>query len=167
MLGPFVEIGVTDVNLPFTIATDASAIDDRPPPAGKMVGYYHPTYGSQVYRIVYNDTGATLVAYRAVSYDVGSNIDVVLATTNDPQGTVAGVPQVDIPDGHYGYVLVHGVGLGESENAIAAGARVRITAATGVFDDTAMVADAGEIMAVATIAATGAAEDIQIRFMIA
>ena len=110
------------------------------------VKIYHPANtGEQVWKLVYNGSGAALVQGLPVVKDlvgVGSEVavgglNVRVAVKTDLADTFTGVPQFAIPDGEYGYVLVKGTGYVFGLASLAVGARL---AAHATVDGTVNVA---------------------------
>ena len=89
---------------------------------GEIREHIHPTYGKQYYRMVKNDTGASIGANLAVVYDLtGTSADGVKVTksaASAPAVTVAGVTQNAIADGYYGWVCCGGQCLATADDAV-------------------------------------------------
>lgn len=113
---------------------------DAPGVAGELREWKDDTYGYQVWRLVQNDTGADLPAYRVCDYDAGSTLLVGLGAADTPKIRAAGCLQRILPDGYYGWALCYGKGLGQADAAVAADAPLIVKTATaaGRVDDTAV-----------------------------
>lgn len=129
-----------------TVAQDTAAPDNGAPgPLSDLVSYLSPTYGLQLFRLVYNSTGAaipagsTVVADAALAADSPQH-DVDLSTSADPKIKVKGVAQIAIPDGHFAYVLCHGFGQYLPDAAVTQGGLLSTAnaSAAGRLDDTAV-----------------------------
>lgn len=105
--------------------------------AATDVKIYHPANtGEQVWKLVYNDSGAALIQGVPVVKDLSpagtevavGGLNVTSALTTDLADTIVGVPQFAIPAGEYGYVLVKGTGLLFGLASLAAGARLAMHA---------------------------------------
>lgn len=119
----------------------ASGFDFPPIPLGEFVTLVeadwreiHPnsTYrttasttplGPAIFKCVYNDEAATAFAkgdcvITDTDYAVGN---AILSTGTVARELVEGFAQWAIPAGKYGFVLVHGVGYGKGDGAVAAG----------------------------------------------
>ncbi len=159
MFGPNIDISIIPPPGPFTLDSTYGP-GSYAPPAGLEYTVLHPTYGAQTYMLVFNNTGTAFAVGVGLEFVSGSYINAELAPTNSPTSKAAGVVQVIIPDQSYGWALKRGTGIILAEagtTGIAQDARIRVTAATGDFDDTAIAADAQEVWGVATAAiATGA-----------
>lgn len=77
-----------------------------------------PNCGDSQYMLVFNGSGADLVQGVPVKKSLSATAEtevgemaVQVALAADPSEKVVGIPQITIPDGFYGYVLVKGPGL--------------------------------------------------------
>ena len=109
--------------------------------AATDVKIYHPANtGDQVWKLIFNGSGADIAQGRPVAKDLlyaGTEVAVGglavrLAVAADLADTVVGVAQFVIPDGEYGYVLVKGAGLVLGAAGDTAGDRLAADAATAV-----------------------------------
>lgn len=101
---------------------------------GEIREHIDATYGKQFYRMVQAD-GADIAAGIVVKYSSGSSVKVVkcgAAQVNN--GSIAGVTQNIIPNGHYGWVACGGSCNALAVGAVAANAAVA-THANGKIDD--------------------------------
>lgn len=138
----FRPIKLTTVNK--TVAQDTAAPSNGAPgPLGDLVSHIHTTYGLQIYRLVYNSTGAQIAAGSCVVADAaatGAEHDVDLSTSADPKITAKGIAQVAIPDAHFAYVLCYGNGQYLPDAAVADRGLLSTAnaSAAGRLDDTAV-----------------------------
>lgn len=138
---------------------------DAPGKVGEVVEYLHDTYGRQRFRLVYNNTASSLVAYSAVDYDSGSSLNVDVAAVDAPKSSVAGIPQVAIGAAKYGYALCAGEGLGIAAAAVAINTPLGVSILAGRLDDTGMatVALSRAEIAWAIAAAAAAGDSFRVR----
>lgn len=155
------------------ISMDPTAVDTTQFAAtGTRIRHLDPTYGEQEYVFVYNDSGATLSKYRFCKFKSGSSLSVLVTADGDQNSFVAGVPQVDIADGEYGWALRKGDGLVQSDAAVAANVPLVLessgTSVAGRVDDTAVttVALLFSVVAHSVAAASAAAENFRARILL-
>lgn len=100
-----------------------------------------PTYGYQELVLVYNGTGSTIAANKAVMWKTEKWDEVILATAACPVVQAAGVTVSAIPTGYYGWAYRKGNVPAIADNAIAAtDAPISIgsSGTDGRFDDVAV-----------------------------
>lgn len=97
-----------------------STVDTSPKyTLGALTYYSHPTYGSQVWRYVYNNSGSSIAANRGVMQEDGTDLyQVALSGANCEQARFLGVTQHAIAAASYGWVLASGVGLLASDGVV-------------------------------------------------
>ena len=80
---------------------------------GSLAYYEHPTYGSQVYRRIFNGDPASLVIGEVAMIQAAQSAPYVAedGAAATPACRVLGVSQTTIPTGYTGWVLVNGKGL--------------------------------------------------------
>lgn len=119
-----------------TLVGAVTATDDD---ARYQVGSLHyridPTYGAQVYRYVYNNSGSTIAANLAVMQENGTDIgEVIVCGAAAPVARVMGVTVSSIATGYYGWVVCDGACLCTSDGGTTANTAQK-TAASGKFTD--------------------------------
>lgn len=112
------------------------AVDSSPKYVlGGLYAYNHPTYGSQVYRYVYNNSGGALAANLGVMQETGTDLyQVILSGANCESVRFYGVTIASIAAASYGFVLASGVGLLTSDGSTTADTAQQC-AASGLFTD--------------------------------
>lgn len=109
-------------------------------PAGTLRPNLDATYGFQILRPVYNDTGASIAKGSVLDWDTGSGTAAGLAAADAPKVTCAGVTVSIIPDGYWGWAVVYGECLVLSDAAVAVDTPLIVKSATGAgrVDDAAV-----------------------------
>lgn len=116
----------------------------------------------QIRRLIYNNTGATLVAKRFHKFDTTSSLNVVAATDNEHAKNCV-LPTADVPDDKYAWAVVRGLAIGKADAAVTAGNPVTVesggSGVAGAVDDTAVAGIEHTLVATAK-ETVGAAGDI-------
>lgn len=120
-----------------TVLTGAiSTVDTSPKYAlGALTYYVDATYGAQVWRYVYNNSGSSIAANRGVMQEDGTDLyQVALSGSNCECARFLGVTQHAIAAASYGWVLASGVGLLASDGSTSVNTAQQC-AASGLLTD--------------------------------
>lgn len=97
-----------------------------------------PTYGMLEYVPVYNGTGGTLAANAPVSWKTGTTTgEIVASTADDPAVKGAGLLEVALATGYWGWACRYGTHAYTADEAIAADAPLQVGSTAGSMKDTA------------------------------
>lgn len=144
----------TSTGLPFAVTTVSTDLRYR---LGELYEVWHPTYGSQIYRYIRNESGSTLSIGLGAMQENGTDLyKANLSGVATATARMLGVAQVAIVTDSYAFVLCNGVGICQSDGSTTANVGQKAVAA-GQFSDATIGTDEIPVHALETEAPAGAA----------
>tara|TARA_Y100001938_G_scaffold149721_1_gene237621 strand:- start:594 stop:1070 length:477 start_codon:yes stop_codon:yes gene_type:complete len=102
---------------------------------GEIRVHLHPTFGMQYYRMIQNNRGSAIPAGQLCAFDTGNPLKVTLAGASTLAASCAGVAVVEIPNGHFGWVVCRGQVSADANGTTTAGELCRPVAGGQITGD--------------------------------
>lgn len=123
-----------DTPLVFGNTPATSVHTSRRFPLGALLEWQDDTYGAQVYRYVFNNSGSSIAANLLVMTEDGTSDEGLVCGADAPRARVLGCTVAAIADGSYGFVLCSGRGLFTSNGSTTANTGQKTVAAGKLAD---------------------------------
>lgn len=144
-----------DTPLIFGNTPATSAHTSQRHPLGALLEWQDDTYGAQVYRYIWNNSGSDIAANLLVMAENGTDLyQGIVCGAAAPTVRVLGCTVAAIANGSYGWVLCSGRGLFTSDGSTTANTAQK-TAASGLLTDGVTGTDEMPVWAHATESPAG------------